>query len=198
MNCATCQSLLLDYLEGALHAEATRQVEAHAAACPVCRMELALAQKIESALSGQELRMPPADFTSRVLAALPAVRTVGETFWSQMLSPLAYAASILALIFGLSQSLPPLWRLSEAWSDWTARLAPIPGLGWPESSAAPGRLAIFFRAAQEVVGDTLSATTAYGAQLQGLYSANASTVNLTLAVLALLWVVYDYWQEAKA
>jgi hypothetical protein len=198
MNCATCQSLILDYLEGALHAETTRQVEAHAAACPVCRMALALAQKIESALSGQELRMPPADFTTRVLAALPAVRTVKESFWSQMLSPLAYVASILALILGLSPYLPPMWRLSEAWSDWTARLTLILGLGWPESSAEPGRLAVFFRAAHEVVGDALSAMTAYGAQLQGLYSANAPIVNLTLAVLALVWVVYDYWQEAKA
>jgi hypothetical protein len=198
MNCATCQSLILDYLEGVLHAEATRQVEAHTAVCPVCRLELALAQKIDSVLSGQELRMPPADFTTRVLSVLPAVRTVEETFWSQMLTPMAYAASILALILGLSQYLPPLSLLAEAWSDWTTRLALIPGLGWPESSAAPGRLAIFFRAAQEVVGDTLSAMTAYGAQLQGLYSANAPTVHLTLAVLALVWVVYDHWQEAQA
>jgi len=43
-----------------------------------------------------------------------------------------------------------------------------------------------------------SAMTAYGAQLQGLYSANVPTVNLTLAVLALVWVAYDYWQEVKA
>lgn len=198
MNCATCQSLILDYLEGALHAEATRQVEAHAAACPVCRMELALAQEIDSALSGQALRMPPADFTTRVLAALPAVQTVEEPFWSQMLSPLAYAASILALILGLSQYLPPLWRLAEAWSDWVARLTLILGLGWPESSAEPGRLATFCRAAQEIAEDALSSMTAYGAQLQGLYSANAPTVHLTLAVLALAWVVYDYWQEAQA
>ncbi len=198
MNCDTCQSLILDYLEGALPAEATRQVETHAAACLVCRMELALARKIESALSGRELRMPPADFTTRVLAALPAVRTVEESFWSQMLSPMAYAASILALLLGLSRYLPFLVRLSEAWSDRVSILALILGLGWPEPSAEPGRLATFCRAAQEVVGDALSAMTAHGAQLQGLYSANASTVHLTLAVLALVWVIYDYWQEAKA
>ena len=196
MNCATYQSLLLDYLEGALHAAATRQVEAHAAVCPVCRMELALAQKIDRALSGQPLRMPPADFTTRVLAALPAVRTVEEPFWSQMLSPLAYAASILALILGLSQYLPDLSRLSEAWSNRVSMLALILGLGWP--SAEPGRLATFFRPAQEVAEDALSSMTAYGAQLQGLYSANAPTVHLVLAALALVWVVYDYWQEAQA
>jgi hypothetical protein len=173
MNCDTCQSLLLDYLEGALHAEATRQVEAHAAVCPVCRIELVLAQQIESTLSGQELRMPPADFTTRVLSALPAARSGGETLWSQMLTPMASAASIVALILGLSQYLPDLSRLYETWSD---RLS----------------------AAQEVVGDALSAMTAYGVQLQGLYSANAPTVHLTLAVLALVWVVYDHWQEAQA
>jgi len=198
MNCATCQSLSLDYLEGALHAETTRQVAAHAAVCPVCRMELALAQQIENTLSGQELRMPPADFTTRVLSALPAARTVGETFWSQMLTPMAYAASILALILGLSQYLPDLSRLYEAWSDRLSILALILGLGWPGSSAEPGRLATFCRAAQEIAEDALSSMTAYGAQLQGLYSANAPTIHLTLAVLALVWVVYDYWQEAQA
>ena len=197
MNCATCQSLILDYLEGALHAEATRQVETHAAACPVCRMELALAQHIDRALSGQKLRMPPADFTTRVLAALPAAPTVEEPFWSQMLSPLAYATSILVLIFGLSQYLPSLSRLSEAWSDWSARLVRILGTGWPELSVEPGRLVAFCRAVQEAVGDALAAMTAYGTQLQGLYSANAPAVNLTLTTLALVWVVYDYWQEAK-
>jgi len=198
MNCATCQSLLLDYLEGALHAEAARQVEAHTAACPVCRMELALAQQIDRALSGQTLRMPPADFTARVLAALPAAQTVAEPFWSPMLSPLAYAASILALFLGLGRYLPPLARLDAVWSDWVARLARILSLGWPEPSAEPGHLATFYRATQEVVGDALSAMTAYGAQLQRLYSANAPTVHLTLAALALVWVVYDCWQEAKA
>ena len=198
MNCATCQALILDYLEGALHAEATRQVEAHAAACPVCRMELALAQKIDSALSGQKLRMPPADFTTRVLAALPAARTVAESFWSQLLSPLAYTASILALLLGLSGYLPPLSGFSAAWPDWIARLARSLGLAWPEPYVASGRLVAFFSTVLGVIEDTLAAMAAYGAQLHGLYSAHAPTVHLALATLALVWVVYDYWQEAQA
>ena len=74
---------------------------------------------------------------------------------------------------------------------------PHPGLGWPELSAEPGRLVAFFRTDQEVVGDALSAMAAYGAQLQGLYNAHAPTIHLALAALALVWVVYDYWQEAK-
>lgn len=198
MNCTTCQSLLLDYLEGALHAAATRQVEAHAATCPVCRMELALAQQIDRALSGQPLRMPPADFTTRVLAALPAVRTVAEPFWSQMLLPLAYAASILALILGPSPYLLNLSRLYEAWAGRVAMLTRSLGLAWPERYAEPGHLAAFLRTAQEVVGDVLSAMVAYGAQLQGFYSANAPTVHLACAALALVWVVYNSWQEAQA
>ena len=197
MNCTTCQSLILDYLEGTLHAETARQVEAHTATCPICRVELALARKIDRALSGQPLRMPPADFTARVLAALPAARTVEEPFWSQMLSPLAYAASILALLFGLSRYLPSLPRLDEAWSDWVPRLARLLGLGWPEPSTGPDRLVALFRTAQEAVGAALSVMVAYGAQLQGLYSANAPTVHLALATLGLVWVVYDYWQEAQ-
>jgi anti-sigma factor RsiW len=106
MRCATCHSLILDYVEGALHAETTQQVETHVTGCPLCRLELALAQTIESALSGQELRMPPADFTARVLSALPATRTAGESLWSHILVPMAYAVSILALLLGLSRHLP--------------------------------------------------------------------------------------------
>lgn len=197
MTCATCQSLILDYLEGALHTEEARQVEAHAAGCPICRMELALAQQIESALSSQALRMPPADFTTRVLSALPPARTVEESFWAEMLTPMAYAASILAVIFGLSGYLHDLSRLSEAWSDRVSLLARILGLGWLEPSVALGRLEAFFHAATEVAGGALASMTAYGDQIEGLYSANAPAVHLTLAALALLWVVYDYRQEAK-
>lgn len=195
MNCETCQSLILGYLEEALPAEATRQVEAHAAGCPACRMELALAQKIESALSGRRLRTPPADFTTRVLSALPAARTVAGTFRSQMLPLLAYAASILALLLGLSRYFPYLSGLYQTWADRVSTLALVLGIGWP--SEEPGRLEALFRSAQDVAGDALSYLTAYGGQLQGLYSANPSAVHLTLAALALVWVVYDYRQGAR-
>jgi anti-sigma factor RsiW len=159
-SCEACRSLILDYVEGALHAEAARQVETHIAGCPICRLELALAQAIENALSGQEWRMPPADFTARVLSALPAARAAGESFWSHMLAPMAYAVSILALLLGLSRHLPDL-------------------------------------TAMEVAGDALSSVTAMSEQLQGLYSANTPIIHLTLAALALLWVLYDDRQEAK-
>jgi hypothetical protein len=52
----------------------------------------------------------------------------------------------------------------------------------------------------EVAGDTLhggSSMTTMSAQLQGLYSANAPVIHLTLAALALLWVLYDDRQEGK-
>ena len=114
MSCDACRSLILDYVEGALHAKVARQVETHVAGCRVCRMELALAQTIESALSGQELRLPPADFTTRVLAALPAARTAGESFWSHLLMPMAYAVSILALVLGLSRALLDLTTMEVA------------------------------------------------------------------------------------
>jgi anti-sigma factor RsiW len=114
MSCDACRSLILDYIEGTLHAAEARQVEAHVAGCPVCRMELALAQTIESTLSKQELRLPPADFTARVLAALPAARTAGESLWSHMLAPMAYAVSILALLLGLRRGLADLTAMEVA------------------------------------------------------------------------------------
>jgi anti-sigma factor RsiW len=161
MSCEACRSLILDYVEGTLHAAEARQVEAHVAGCPACRMELALAQTIDRALSGQELRMPPADFTARVLSALPATRTAGESLWSHMLVPMAYAVSILALLLGLRRGLPDLT-----------------GVG--------------------VAGDALASVTAMSEQLQGLYSANAPVIHLTVAALALLWVLYEGRREAKA
>jgi anti-sigma factor RsiW len=160
MSCEACRSLILDYVEGTLHAAEARQVETHVAGCPACRMELALAQTIESALSGQELRMPPADFTARVLSALPATRAAGESLWSHMLVPMAYAVSVLALLLGLRRGLPDL-------------------------------------TAMEVAGDALASVTAMSEQLQGLYSANAPVIHLTVAALALLWVIYDGRHEAK-
>ena len=197
MSCEACRSLILDYVEGALHEEAARQVETHVGGCPACRMELALAQTIESALSGQELRMPPEDFTARVLSALPAARTAGESFWSHMLLPIAYAVSILALFVGLSRYLPDLSRFARVWSDQVSLLPRILDIGWLAPSVAPGRPEGFFRTGMEVAGNALAAVTAMSDQLQGQYSANAPAINLILAALALLWVLHDAWQETR-
>jgi anti-sigma factor RsiW len=197
MSCDACRSLILDYLEGALHVEAARQVETHVARCPMCQTELALAQTIESALSGQELRLPPADFTARVLVALPAARTAGESFWSHLLVPMVYAVSILALVLGLGRDLLDLSRVAVAWSDWVSMLPRILDLGWLAPSVAPGRPEELFRTAMGVVGDALASVAAMNEQLQGLYSANAPVIHLILAALALLWVLYDDRQEAR-
>jgi anti-sigma factor RsiW len=197
MSCDACRPLILDYVEGALHAEAARQVETHVAGCPICRMELALAQRIESALSGQELRLPPADFTARVLSALPAARTAGGSFWSHVLAPMAYAVSILALLYGLSRALPDLARVTGGGSAWVSMLPRILDLGWLAPSVAPGRPEGFVRTAMGVAGDALASVTAMSEQLQGLYSANAPVIHLTLAALALLWVLYDERREAR-
>jgi hypothetical protein len=197
MSCDACRSLILDYVEGALHAKAARQVETHVAGCPICRMELTLAQTIESALSGQELRMPPADFTARVLAALPAAYTAEKSFWSHLLVPMAYTVSILALVLGLSRALPDLSRVARGWSDWVSMLPRSLDLGWLAPSVAPGRPEGFFRTTMGVAGDALSSVTAMSEQLQGLYSANAPVIHLTLAALALLWLLYDERREAR-
>jgi hypothetical protein len=141
--------------------------------------------------------MPPVDFIARVLSALPAARTAGESFWSHMLLPMAYAVSILALFLGLSRYIPDLSRLSEAWSDRVSMLPRTLEIGWLAPSVAPGRLEGFFRTAMEVAGNALAPMLAMSEQLQELYSLNAPVIHLTLAALALLWVLYDDWQEAK-
>jgi hypothetical protein len=49
----------------------------------------------------------------------------------------------------------------------------------------------------EAVGGTLSSFGTLSEQLYGLYSANAPIIHLTLASLALLWVVYNGRREAR-
>jgi hypothetical protein len=142
-------------------------------------------------------RLPPADFTARVLAALPAARTAREGFWPRMLVPMAYAVSILALLLGLRQSLRDPSGVAGVWSDPVSMHPGILDMGWLVPSVAPSRLEGFFRTAVGVADDALASVTAMGEPLRGLYSANAPVIYLTLAALALLWVLYDDRQEAK-
>lgn len=197
MNCGTCQSLILDYLEGALPPEAVRQFEAHTSGCPACRMELTLAQRVASALSSRRLRMPPENFTVRILTALPSERVVLGTFWSQMLPPAAYAASILALILGLSRYFPYLSNLYETWSDRFETLALILGLQGVETAEEPGRIDGLLQSLREIAASVSAYLNAYQEEVSWLYTAHASTVHLAIAALALVWMVYDYRQGAK-
>lgn len=197
MNCETCQSLILDYLEGALPPEGARQLKAHVAGCPACQMELALAQKIESALAGRRLRTPPENFTARVLAAVAEKQALARSFWSQMLPPLAYAASILALLLGLSRYLPYLSNLYEAWSDRLGTLALLLGLRGVEPSEEPGRMDALLQSLQEAAASASAYLSLYREEIAWLYTAHAPTVHLTIAALALVWMVYDYRQGAR-
>ncbi|GEM_PF-3598416 len=197
MNCGTYQSLILDYLEGALPPEGARQLKAHVAGCPACQIELMLAQKIEGALSGRRLRMPPEHFTARVLAAVAEKRVLAGTFWSQMLPPTAYAASILALILGLSRYFPYLSNLYETWSDRLETLALILGLRGVEAAEEPSRVDALLQSLRETAASASAYLSVYREEISWLYTSHASTVHLAIAALALVWMVYDYRQGAR-
>jgi hypothetical protein len=76
-------------------------------------------------------------------------------------------------------------------------LPPILDMGGLVPSVAPSRLEGILRTAMAVAGDALASVTAMSEQLRGLSSANAPVIHLTLAVLALLWVLSDDGRRRK-
>ena len=198
MNCRICQTALPDYIEGTLTPVAFREMEDHVAGCPSCRLALALTRRIEAGLASQPRRMPPHDFTARVLAALPA-RPFVTPFRPQVFSLASYLVSALALILGWGKYGPSLGRLYAAWSDRIATLTFVLGLQTPETAGDPGWTDLLVQWLRDRGEDALAFLAVWMEQLYWLYSANTFTVNASIAALALVWVVYDYRrQRARA
>ncbi len=198
MNCRICQAALPDFVEGTLTSQAVREMEDHVAGCPACRLSLALARRIEIGLASQPRRMPPHDFTARVLAALP-VRPLVVPFRSQVFSLASCFVSALALILGFGKYGPSLGRLYAAWSDRIATLTFVLGLQTPETAGEPGWTDLLVQWLRDRGEDALAFLTVWMEQFYWLYNANTFIINASIAALALVWVVYDYRrQRARA
>jgi anti-sigma factor RsiW len=196
MNCRSCRDLIAGLVGGELPADLAGEVRSHAATCPACRLELALAGRIEQSLSRLESAPPPADFTARVMAALPALGPAALPFWPQALSILACAVSTLAVLHGLSHHLSEVGRLGEAGQAWVTGLVASPRL--PFAAGEPGRLYAAVVWLQAWGSDAAASLAAYLQLLSGVYSKNAPGVNLAAVGAVLLWVLYDYSQRARA
>jgi hypothetical protein len=96
------QTRCFDYLDGGLAAADRQQVEAHLAACAVCRREMEMSRRSEAALSSALSATPPAgDLRAAFYARLAASRAPQPWWASGRLALPAVAACALVLM---------LWR----------------------------------------------------------------------------------------
>jgi len=196
MNCRSCRALIADLVTGELPADLAGDVRSHAAGCPACRLELALAGRIDQGLSRLATALPPADFAARVMAALPAPRPAALPFWPQALAISACAVSTLAVMYGLLQHLPEVGRLLRAGEAWSAAVAASPGL--PLAADEPSRAYAFLVWLQAWASDAATSLAGYLQLVSWLYSRSAPGLGVAALGAALLFVLYDYSQRARA
>jgi anti-sigma factor RsiW len=106
MNCEDCQSLVDDYVDGALAAEERAAVETHLAGCAACRAMAHDFRAIRSAAASLERHTPPANTWTKIAVGVERERHrsyFGRIFGSgPAWRPLAVAATLLVLVGGMS------------------------------------------------------------------------------------------------
>ena len=103
MNCEHIQSDLQDYLEDSLSPGEKADVEGHIRACKTCQMHFEAARRLERALQGQTLSVPPAGFTTLIVASAARQRTTKSNGATAAI--VAYVASVFLLAGGVSATL---------------------------------------------------------------------------------------------
>jgi hypothetical protein len=74
MTCDRCHSLVDDYVDGTIGADARKEVEAHLAACDPCRVMAADVDAIRRSARSLEARVPPPHVWTKLAASLEAER----------------------------------------------------------------------------------------------------------------------------
>lgn len=194
MNCQVIHPRLQDYAEGLLSPGEATRVESHLARCPGCRLEVALARRIETALSARVLRMPPQDFTASLLASLPA-RPIAVSFRSQALSLAGYLAAALAAIVGYQRLGPWVSGVYGALSDRISILSLVLGFQSPETAGEPGWLDLLFQEVRDRAEDLVAYLTVFREQVNDVYNSNTTAVQISFAALVLIWAVYDHRRQ---
>ena len=104
MNCERCQSLVDDYVDGALAAADRAAVDTHLAGCAACRALAADFRAIRSTAGSLERHVPPPRTWSKIADAVERERNasfVRRILGSPTsLEPLAIAATVFLLIVG--------------------------------------------------------------------------------------------------
>jgi len=98
MSCDRIESRILPYVDGRLKASEQREVEAHLAECPACRVRVSEFRAVSGLLDELPQIEPSGAFDARVRARV-AAEPVKQSWWA-WLSPsprVAFAASLLLL-----------------------------------------------------------------------------------------------------
>jgi anti-sigma factor RsiW len=154
MTCDECREHLSAFLDRELDPYRQREVEAHLAGCPQCRVDLAALERISLAL--QDAPSPSEDLlpTRAVLSRLPALQTGRDRAADRAAFAAAGAAVLgLALALWLGLALAPghlavhlLTRITDLlYTLARGGIAPwlrTPGLGWELGGVAAGLLAL--------------------------------------------------------
>ena len=108
MNCEQMENRLIVYLDGKASAADRREVEAHLAACSVCRARAEEFRALWSVLDEAPLTQPSPAFDARLRARI-AEEPARAGFWAWLTpSPrLAFAVTLLTVFSVWLSSLPP-------------------------------------------------------------------------------------------
>lgn len=108
MNCERMENRLIAYLDGRASPAECREVEAHLAACNVCRTRAEDFRRLWAVLDEVPVQEPSPAFDARLRARI-AAEPARSNVWSWLVpSPrLALAASLLLLLSVWISSLPP-------------------------------------------------------------------------------------------
>jgi len=81
MNCQKIKKLLNPYIDKALDADITKQIDEHLKSCPACREEYTNLKGIASSLNSLSSQPAPADFTQNLMAKISQEEIQIQTSW---------------------------------------------------------------------------------------------------------------------
>src|SRR5260221_1203828 len=98
MSCGRMEKHMMPYVDGRLKVSEQREVEAHLAACPACRLRVNEFRAVSGLLDELPLIEPSSAFDARVRARV-AAEPVKQSWWAEVLpsARAALAASLLEL-----------------------------------------------------------------------------------------------------
>ncbi len=81
MNCKEIKKILNPYIDKALDADTTKQVDKHLKSCPECREEYLNLKQVVSALNSISPQPAPADFTQSIMAKITQEEVEIKSSW---------------------------------------------------------------------------------------------------------------------
>ena len=133
MNCRQAQAQLADYSAGFTRGKRRERLQAHLAACPVCRGHLAQLRTLDQLLAGESLSADEA-LVHRIMAQVQdaeIIRRWRRRWLLDSLGPIAAAVSLGAAMIVIAQPYAAEWTAAlSTWQlDWELLAEPQWALG---------------------------------------------------------------------